>query len=102
MHSPTRNLAVGLLAILAAGCQSTTPSDNGKIAAYDDLGSTHRAIRTSSPEAQRAFDQGLILMWGFNHDEAIAAPRVGSSLRRFDARGLARPPFGRRCRHLVR
>ncbi len=73
MRSPTRHLAVSLLAILAAGCQSTASSVHATIAAYDDLGSTHRAIRTSSPDAQRAFDQGLILMWGFNHDEAIAA-----------------------------
>jgi tetratricopeptide (TPR) repeat protein len=36
----------------------------------DGLGDTHRAITTSSPEAQKYFDQGLRLMWAFNHDEA--------------------------------
>jgi tetratricopeptide (TPR) repeat protein len=35
-----------------------------------DLGTYHRAITTSSPEAQTYFDQGLRLIYGFNHDEA--------------------------------
>jgi tetratricopeptide (TPR) repeat protein len=37
---------------------------------YDGLGDTHRAITTSSPQAQKYFDQGLRFMWAFNHDEA--------------------------------
>ena len=37
---------------------------------YDGLGATHRAITTSSAEAQRYFDQGIRLIWAFNHDEA--------------------------------
>ena len=27
--------------------------------------------RTSSPQAQKFFDQGLALVFGFNHDEAV-------------------------------
>jgi tetratricopeptide (TPR) repeat protein len=34
------------------------------------LGNVHRVVTTSSSEAQRYFDQGIALMWGFNHDEA--------------------------------
>lgn len=34
------------------------------------LGNVHRPITTRSPEAQRYFDQGLSLIWAFNHDEA--------------------------------
>jgi tetratricopeptide (TPR) repeat protein len=37
---------------------------------FDDLGTHHRDITTASPEAQRYFDQGLRLLYGFNHDEA--------------------------------
>ena len=37
---------------------------------FDDLGTHHREVATSSPEAQRYFDQGLRLLYGFNHDEA--------------------------------
>jgi tetratricopeptide (TPR) repeat protein len=37
---------------------------------FDGLGATHRAIKTSSAEAQAYFDQGIRLIWAFNHDEA--------------------------------
>jgi tetratricopeptide (TPR) repeat protein len=37
---------------------------------FEGLGSFHRKITTSSPEAQRYFDQGMRFVWAFNHDEA--------------------------------
>ena len=37
---------------------------------FEGLGSTHRKITTPSPEAQKYFDQGLKLLWAFNHDES--------------------------------
>jgi len=37
---------------------------------YDGLSDFHRKITTSSEEAQRYFDQGMRLMWAFNHDES--------------------------------
>jgi tetratricopeptide (TPR) repeat protein len=46
----------------------------------DELGSHHHAITTSSPEAQRYFDQGLALTYGFNHEAAIDAFREASRL----------------------
>ena len=38
---------------------------------FEGLGSHHRAITTSEPEAQMYFDQGLNWMYAFNHDEAV-------------------------------
>jgi tetratricopeptide (TPR) repeat protein len=38
---------------------------------FGNLGSHHRTVTTRSPEAQSYFDQGLNLLFGFNHDEAI-------------------------------
>jgi tetratricopeptide (TPR) repeat protein len=35
------------------------------------LGNVHHAISTKNPEAQKFFDQGLALIWAFNHDEAL-------------------------------
>src|SRR5262245_18498252 len=35
------------------------------------MGSHHHAIATTSPEAQRYFDQGVNLVFGFNHEEAV-------------------------------
>lgn len=40
---------------------------------YTNLGNYHRTITTSNPAAQRYFDQGLRLVYGFNHTEAIRA-----------------------------
>jgi hypothetical protein len=36
-----------------------------------NLGIYSRPIRTSSPEAQQFFDEGLTLLYGFNHDESF-------------------------------
>ncbi len=38
---------------------------------FDNLGSLHHPITTSSEQAQRYFDQGLRLVYAFNHEEAI-------------------------------
>jgi tetratricopeptide (TPR) repeat protein len=38
---------------------------------YTDLGTHHRAAGTSVPVAQQYFDQGLRLVYGFNHAESI-------------------------------
>ncbi len=54
-----------------ARAQSTSPSD--AVPLYTNLGSHHKAISTKVPAAQRYFDQGLRLVYGFNHAEAIRA-----------------------------
>ncbi len=40
---------------------------------YDNLGSWHHKITTDNPLTQKYFDQGLRLVYGFNHPEAIDA-----------------------------
>ncbi|HXE65174.1 MAG TPA: hypothetical protein VN519_16640 [Bryobacteraceae bacterium] len=35
------------------------------------LGNTHHQVTTKNPEAQKYFDQGLGLIYGFNHEEAV-------------------------------
>ncbi len=42
---------------------------------FGNLGKHHRAVTTTSREAQRYFDQGLTLLYAFNHDEAIRSFR---------------------------
>ena len=37
---------------------------------FQRLGDFHRRVGTNSPEAQAYFDQGMRLLWAFNHDEA--------------------------------
>ena len=55
-----------LLVILAAvaGPRDTVPI-------YTDLGDYHVPITTPVSLAQRYFDQGMRLLYGFNHGEAI-------------------------------
>lgn len=44
-----------------------------RVPLFENLGTLHHPITTSSREAQRYFDQGLRLVYGFNHQEAISA-----------------------------
>ena len=37
---------------------------------FDGLGHFHRKVATDSDEAQQYFDQGMRLLWAFNHDES--------------------------------
>jgi tetratricopeptide (TPR) repeat protein len=59
--------AVGLASALALNvrAQSSTGAQ-----LFDGMGSYTHPIRTSSGEAQRYFDQGLALLYNFNHAEA--------------------------------
>jgi len=47
---------------------------------FNDLGTYHRAISTKNLAAQKYFDQGLRLVYGFNHDEAERAFREAARL----------------------
>ena len=62
------SLGALLLALMPA---ARAPRDT--VPLYTDLGSHHRAISTRVPNAQRYFDQGLRLVFGFNHGESIRA-----------------------------
>jgi tetratricopeptide (TPR) repeat protein len=68
--------AVLTLAIFLAGCNSAGSrradvSRESHARLYDGLGSHRREVTTTSDEARRYFDQGLIWAYAFNHDEAI-------------------------------
>jgi tetratricopeptide (TPR) repeat protein len=60
--------AFALTGILLSACAQLVPVVEGL---YEGFGDYHRAMTTDSEEAQALFDQGLQLMYGFNHDEAI-------------------------------
>jgi tetratricopeptide (TPR) repeat protein len=73
--APTLVAAPGASSPLAAGrhmahLPATIADWSRGAMPFDGLGSARRAITTSSDEAQQYFDQGLRLMWAFNHDEA--------------------------------
>ena len=47
---------------------------------FDGMGSHHHAITTSDPDAQRYFDQGLVIDFGFNHAESARSFRAAQTL----------------------
>ncbi|WP_437899767.1 tetratricopeptide repeat protein [Sorangium sp. So ce124] len=47
--------------------------DAERVPLFEDIGALHHPVTTSSPLAQRYFDQGLRLVYAFNHDEARRA-----------------------------
>jgi len=58
---------------ILASAQMTMPmqaADSRPVTLVPGLGNSHHTIRTSSPEAQRYFDQGMNYLFAFNHDEA--------------------------------
>ncbi len=71
-------LATALLA--AAGTMTHAAAPTDAVPLFTDLGSYHRAISTKNPTAQKYFDQGLRLVYGFNHDEAERAFREAARL----------------------
>lgn len=49
------------------------PASPGAASALNGLVTHTRLVAHASPEAQRWFDQGLDLVFGFNHDESLKA-----------------------------
>jgi tetratricopeptide (TPR) repeat protein len=71
-------LAVWLVATAGCASDGSTRSHTGA-RLYSGFGNYHRTITTTSPEAQRWFDQGMQLLYGFNHDEAIRSFREAAA-----------------------
>ncbi len=74
-------LATACAAGKSAGTSSSTPTAEAEApaaqralpeaVALDGQGAHRRTVTGASPEAQRWFDQGLNIVYAFNHDEAI-------------------------------
>jgi len=81
------SLVPALALLLALGCSSQR-HDGAHAGAggaerpvlYDSLGRHSYAITTASPHAQRWFDQGIRLVYAFNHHEAQKAFREAARL----------------------
>ncbi len=61
-----RCMIAGVVSVWFCGACTTTPAT-----LFENLGEYHRPVTTKSKLAQRYFDQGLILTYGFNADEAL-------------------------------
>jgi tetratricopeptide (TPR) repeat protein len=66
-------LASATLSAPSTSAQEVRPQAASTVPLFDNLGSYHLGISTRVPAAQRYFDQGMRLVYGFNHGEAIRA-----------------------------
>ncbi len=79
----TLPIALACLAALSA-CEARAPRDAAQpvnVALFDNFGALHRDIGSDVPAAQRLFDQGLRMAYGFNHE---AAGRAFAEAARLD------------------
>ncbi len=60
--------------------ETHAPADAKPATLMPGMGRLHHHIATKNAEAQRFFDQGLTLVYGFNHDEAIRSFRRAGEL----------------------
>lgn len=64
-----------------ARVHAASPSEGrSSVPIFDNLGTLHHPITTSSSLAQRYFDQGLRLVYAFNHEEAVLAFKEAAAL----------------------
>ena len=90
----TTALMLSCAAVLTVGCSRDNTTDTTTTAVESDaalvaragaplfegMGDYHRTITTSEPGAQRYFNQGMVMTFGFNHAEAIRAFRAAQRL----------------------
>jgi tetratricopeptide (TPR) repeat protein len=72
-----------LLSLSLAACGAATrpaPPSVATAPTFEGLDAHSRPVTTSSPTAQKYFDQGLNLLFAFNHDEAIRSFRQATEL----------------------
>jgi len=69
-----------LCASFSAAAQTMQMPTPKPPALYSGMGALHHKIATTNPEAQKFFDQGLTLVYGFNHEQAIRSFERASEL----------------------
>jgi tetratricopeptide (TPR) repeat protein len=62
---------VACVAMTAAALPALGQSAPDDVPLFEGLGSHGRDVTTTSPDAQKYFNQGLAFLYAFNHDEAI-------------------------------
>ena len=76
-----RTLILSLLPFGYALAQHhAAPAPEKPVVLYKGLGAWHHPIATRNPEAQKFFDQGLALLYGFNRYESLRSFRKASEL----------------------
>src|SRR5918911_345795 len=56
------------------------PADTRPVMLMTGIGENYHAVSTENAEAQKFFDQGLLLVYAFNHDEAVRSFKRAAEL----------------------
>ena len=84
--SGTAGNADGADGASATPAEAAEPTTDAELVAragaplFAGMGPYHRTITTDSPGAQRYFDQGMVLAFGFNHAESVRSFRAAQRL----------------------
>ena len=76
-------IALALAAAIAAcapGKSEIPLAERAGAPLFEGMGEFHRPITTADPDAQKYFDQGMVLAFGFNHAESIRSFRAAQTL----------------------
>src|ERR1700746_855374 len=65
-----RSISVFAFLVVLIAANSATPNPEAPVRLISGLGEVHHPVSTKNSQAQQFFDQGLKLVYGFNHDEA--------------------------------
>lgn len=68
--------------LITVAQRSLNPTPECPVPLFQNLGHYHRSITTKSAQAQQYFDQGLTLVYAFNHPEAVRSFREAIRLDR--------------------
>src|ERR1700737_4392590 len=68
IHRLILTLALGAAISVSAAPAKKNSASSPRL--MPGLGDVHHPVSTKNPQAQQFFDQGLKLVYGFNHDEA--------------------------------
>jgi hypothetical protein len=74
------NLSAGLLLGLTIAASGAGHAEEKPVALYKGLGAWRHPISTQNSDAQKFFDQGLTLVYGFNRYEALRSFNQASKL----------------------
>jgi hypothetical protein len=65
-----RSFVLAISVCVASNLVAARPNPEAPVRLIPGLGNAHHAVSTRNQQAQQFFDQGLNLVYGFNHDEA--------------------------------
>ncbi|HUG10556.1 MAG TPA: hypothetical protein VMM36_06060 [Opitutaceae bacterium] len=68
---PRRSFGYGLISAAVLALISSSSLRGASAPLFENIGDHHHTITTSSPAAQKYFNQAMALMYNFNHTEAI-------------------------------